>query len=162
MSLTTKQQAICALILVAVSFATGRWLAPQKLSVTHAETKANTNSTDQKVDQNTDTHKEVVVTETTKPDGTKQVVTDTINDVRVDKSTDTSKVNSVTTAKTDSFAETKSKSRLNLGLLVGTQITKPDGLVYGGYVNRDMIGPIQMGLFGFTDGRAGVSIGLTF
>lgn len=54
-------------------------------------------------------------------------------------------------------------SKLNLSVLAANDfsqsIVKP---VYGLSISKELIGPITLGLFGFTDRRMGISIGVNF
>jgi len=50
--------------------------------------------------------------------------------------------------------------KVRVGLIVSTQLVGVPGLIYGGSVQRKLIGPLNMGVFGLTNATFGVIIGL--
>lgn len=137
-------------VLLAVSFAVGRYTVPKSVTTEVKQTvveKENKN-----INQKVDTTK----TETDKPDGTKTIVT--ISHVNTtDKST------TKNAEKTDSKTVTVSQSNhLIIEGLVGLDVTNSTGLIYGAQISNNLIGPVRIGIFGFTDGKFGVSLGLQF
>lgn len=84
-----------------------------------------------------------VVTVVKSPDGTvKKVITDK------------SKINTGVHEKVNI-----GRPRYGLSVLVGTDFSNP---VYGLHVNKELLGPITVGVFGLTNKTLGVSIGLNF
>lgn len=139
--MTTKNILILSLILAALFFAMGRYSVSQT-------------NTDKKTDEikDTNTHKQETITEVKKPDGTVTTVTQ-INVTRE------------TTDKKDSEVITKVAlhPKLNISGLVAASVHSPLSLpLYGVSVNKEVLGPITMGLFGLTNGALGISIGMDF
>lgn len=160
----TKTKIIISVVAIAVSFATGRYTVP-------LSTKSETKTSDTKVVDtnkvvNTDSsdHKKTVTQEVDKPDGTRTVTTVVTDDRSKDTKID-DKSTSVDTKLSDTTKEvTRSGSRINISALAGSKITfssipKPD---YGAMVSKDVIGPINVGIFGFSSGFCGLSVGLSF
>jgi hypothetical protein len=55
------------------------------------------------------------------------------------------------------------KSTLNVYAMGGLDVTSPqNGFIVGAHVSKQLIGPVSIGLFGFTNKTAGVSIGMSF
>lgn len=87
----------------------------------------------------------VTVIRTIKPDGTiteEKVITDKSKIVTEDKT----KLNTA-------------RSKVNISALVGTDFSKP---VYGLHANKELLGPISVGVFGLTNKTVGLSVGLNF
>lgn len=153
--MTTKQIIIIAAISLVTAFAVGRWSAPDKIKIQTVEVEKKTE--DKKVD--VDDHKLTTVTEVDKPDGTKTKTT-VISDVKDTQVAD-KKVDDLT--KTESKEIDKSSSKLTVSMLAGINVTNPTGApIYGASISKPILGPITVGLFGFQNGMAGASIGLTF
>lgn len=137
-------------ILMLSAFAVGRYITPKNTTdTTHAiET----------IKEQEDIHKnqDITKTETVTPDGKKVIVT------RIQTITDTiTKIKEV--EKKDESKSTKQIGNiLIVDLLSSLDTTKPFSLVYGAAVSNNLIGPVRIGAFGFTDGRVGVSLGLQF
>lgn len=158
MELTNRDVAIYAGAALVLAFAAGRWTGPVTVK-TEIKTVEVEKKTDDK-QTNTDDHKKATIVETTKPDGTKTKTT-TITDDRDSKTDDESTDNLNKT--TDQTKEiTKSKSPLSISLLAAANITAPGTPIYGLAIQRPILGPITLGIFGLSDKTAGVSIGLTF
>jgi hypothetical protein len=161
--MTNKQLTTIAAVAVVVSFAFGRYSVPTSVKTTsqtvNSDTKTNQNSTD----DNTDTHNSTTTTDTTTPDGTKTHTVTQSQDVDHDKKKDTSTTDTQLQSRTDTKEVVRSGSRttisgLAMGKLSFSSIT-PD---YGVMVTKDILGPINAGLFGYKSGNVGISIGLTF
>jgi hypothetical protein len=156
--MTNKTRIIVEIIIMAVAFSTGRWLAPEKIK-TEIKTVEVEKKTDDKQEDKQD-HKKVTIIETTKPDGTKTKTT-TITDDRDDKSDDKSTDNTTTT--TDKTKEvTRGSSPLTISFMAGMGIPAPATPIYGLSITRPVLGPVTLGLFGMTNRTGGVSVGLTF
>jgi len=95
---------------------------------------------------------------------TKEVEHKKIIVVKEPSGKETTTITDDTTTSTDATSATISKpiilKRLNISGLVGTSFKefKP---VYGLVITKDIIGPISVGVFGFSD-RAGISVGVSF
>ena len=87
----------------------------------------------------------------TKPDGT---ITETT----------TTKTESETVTNTNNKTETivqGKKSSLNLSALAGINVTNPSGgIIFGGHISKQILGPISIGVFGLSNGTAGLSVGI--
>lgn len=142
-------------ILTALGYAFGHYSAPEKVRV---ETKTVTVEVEKKV-ENTDKKENIKTTEVVKPDGTKTTTTTIIADTKIKSQTDTD-----TNTKVDNKQTTqKSSSSLIVEGMVSANINNvSNNLVYGAHISNNLIGPVRTGLFGFTDGKVGVSLGIQF
>lgn len=146
----TRNQYIILAVLLVTSFAFGRYATPEKVKV---ETKTVTVEVEKKVEV---AHVITKIVEVKKPDGTSTTETTTVTDTN----TNTSSTNNTNI---DSIKETiKSSSVLNISGLASIDALNPTSITYGVSINKQLIGPITFGLFGFTDKKVGVSIGLNF
>ena len=145
---------ISGLLILLATFAAGRLTAPEKIKT---ETKTVTVEVEKKV-QDTNQKKNTKTTEIVNKDGSKVITTTTTVD------TDTKvKTNIDQTTKSDTIkSEQKSSSSLIIEGLVSTNINNSTGLTYGAGVSNNLIGPVRIGGFGFTDGKVGVSLGIQF
>ncbi len=159
----TKYKAMGFVGVVLVSAAVGRYTAPEKVKI---ETKTVEVIKEVKVTDETKTKNRDRITTgvtDTKPDGEK-IETITV----IEKDADSTKTDVTTTRddskSTDQIKEvTKSTGRLNLSVLAGVNVTNPgNGMLYGGNISRDILGPISLGAWGLTNGIGGVSVGITF
>ena len=143
--MSTRNKLILGGAVILVSFAFGRFSAPTKVV-----TQIKTVEVEKKV-SDTEDHKKVVIVQ--QPDGTK---TTTVTD---DKSTKQKEDTQVAQESTKTV--TRDSGRTSISALAGLQIT--GGVpVYGASLTRNVLGPITLGGFGFTNGLVGVSIGLSF
>jgi|SRR5579859_3671679 len=164
--LNTKQKAILSIIVIAIAFALGRYTVPVKI-----KTEIKTiyiEKTDTKVSTSTEKKKKkkVTIVEDDSPNGTKHKVTTITDDTDSDHKSDTSTVTAVQQT-TDATKEVKKDSgHLNLSLLTGASVLgQPginSGIIYGGHITRDIFGPLNIGVWGLSNGTAGLSIGLRF
>lgn len=148
---------------MAATFAAGRWSAPEKIKtetkIVEVEKKVSVSDKDKKEKR----HKKTEKKEVTKPDGTKEVITIITDDKTSEQSYKETQVSSNEKTTDEKKEVTKSSSRTHLSALAGIDVTKPSkGLTYGLHVSREILGPISIGIFGFTNGTAGCSIGLSF
>ena len=149
----TKWLVIGVVVLLG-AFAAGRWSAPEKVKIQTVTVEKKTD--DKKSD--TEDHKKITVTETTKPDGTKTkttVITDDRNTKTEDKSTDD-------TTKTMTKEVDKSTSKVTISMLAAENLSSPSIPIYGVAITKPILGPLTVGIFGFQNSMAGVSVGLTF
>lgn len=151
----TKQKATIALIAIVAAFAFGRFSAPEKIKI---ETKIV--EVERKTSESeTDRHKESTTTEVTRPDGTKEKTTTTTEDTnRKSASTDDTNKNTEITKEV-----TKSGSPVTIQALAAVNVTSLAAPIdYGMSISRPLLGPITVGIFGFSSGKVGFGIGLTF
>lgn len=170
--MTTKTKVILAIVAVnalATAFAFGRYTAPEKI-VKEVETKVVEVIKEVKVESGkTDTSRnkrvEKVVTETVYPDGRKVTETRTIETTETERKTE----KEVTEGK-ETERETESKSTetikyarnaWTLSVLGGVDRNQV-GLIYGAHAQKEILGPINGGLWGLSSGVFGVSLGLQF
>lgn len=159
----TKYKVIIVVVVILTSFAVGRYTVPTKIKI---ETKIVEVIKEVKVKDTSETKKkDKIYTKIvdTKPDGSKTETTVIAEkDASVTK-TDT-KVDLDDNKTADKIKEVvKDSGHLNLSFLAGVDVAHPgNGLLYGGHIIRDIIGPINIGIWGLTNGTAGCSIGLTF
>ena len=156
----TKYKIMIGAGVVLVSVAVGRFTAPVKTKIeiktveVIKEVKVETKDTKKKDD------KTYTKTETIKPDGTKTSVTTIVDKDTTDTRIDT-KTNATTTVSQDSTKETTSRGgRLNLSLLGGMTSITNSTPIWGAHVSKEVLGPMTLGIFGFTNGSGGVSIGI--
>lgn len=168
--LTTSKKAVIIVVYTIICIAIGRYSAAtlEKTTKETTKTEVKTETKDEKKDVKTKKDKKLkkVKIEKTNPDGSKETtITTTIDtsDKSVTKKDDK-------TTKTDDNKETsketkvveRNSSKLNLGFLVGDDILNPTiGPSYGGYVNKEVLGPITIGAFGLSSGTCGLSLGLS-
>jgi hypothetical protein len=156
----TKYKVIIAVVALAVSFAAGRFLAPIK-TITVVKTVTVDNKTNQEA-VNEAQHTKTTTTETDKPDGTKTITSVTTNDTNTqtnDKSTDSS-----TTNTTSSKTVERSTARLTISALAGIPISFGSSVtpIYGAQVQKDIIGPINLGVWYLSNNTGGLSVGVSF
>lgn len=145
--------------LFAIGVAVGRYTLPAKV-VTKEIVKVEIREVEKKV-TNKHTDKVIVIVETKKPDGTvvteKRIVDKSVIDTITDKTKDT---------KSESNKETTKeyvKNQYSVRALVAKDFSNATSpLVYGAAFDRKFFGPITVGVFGFTSGLGGVSVGLNF
>lgn len=161
---------LVAVVVFMAGLACGRYTTPTKVV-----TKTETVTVEKEVVKNkevtskdTNKNRELVITETTKPDGTKVVEKHYIN--RDEIKEDTTKTNTVTdTKKSDSKSESivsNEKNDWNLSALVTNSHTEDDfmkgSVSYGVHIQRRIIGPFSIGAFGISNKTYGLSIGASF
>lgn len=156
----TKYIIAISIAALAISFATGRWLAPVKTvtitKVVTVESKKDDKTT------NEEEHTKTTTTEKVNPDGSKTVTTVTTTDKgskSVDKSSDNTESNSESSKTVE-----KSKSRLLvLGMAgVPVQFGTQTKLIYGGQVYKEILGPIGLGVWYLSNNTGGLSVGISF
>lgn len=162
--MTNKQKIIGAVCVLALTFAMGRYSVPTSVKEETKTAETDKKSENKNTDTDKDEHTKTIIVESVKPDGTKEKTT-TITD---DKVQDT-KVSDITVAdaiKTNDQVKevTRGNSRLTISALAGAKVSFSDPIVpaYGAMISKDLIGPINVGVFGFSNGFGGVSLGLTF
>jgi len=143
--MTTRNKIILSVVLLAISFVSGRFLTPEK-----TKTEVKTVTVEKVVTQVV--HQKIYIKEN--PDGSKEttVVTDTNTDSKTNsKSNDETKESTI------------SKDRINISVLAGSNF--PINLstpIYGISANKNILGPITGGVWALSDKTAGISIGLNF
>ena len=168
--MTTKTKIGIAIGYTLVCVAVGRWAGPTKtVTVTQTVTveakkdsKVNDDETKKKTNQKTTTTTDHVE----KPDGTKETKTTIVTE---DEETTDSKKKDIDNSSDDTKTDSKTSktvdrggSKVNLSLLAGIDVKNPSGgFNYGGSLTKEVLGPFTLGLFVFTNGNAGVSVGIS-
>lgn len=172
MELNFKYVIVGALVIAAVGFGSGRLSAPEKVKIqiqtVEVEKKTDKKQEDTAINNKKDRKYLKTTTETVAPDGTKTVTSTTKldtfdHDTSDSKSTDVA-IDQEAKESTQSKEVTYKKSPLNLGLMVGPDLShgfNSSTMLYGGYINKALIGPITTGIFGFSNGTVGFSLGLS-
>lgn len=164
-------RAIAIGVAVLTAFAFGRFSAPEKVKI---ETKTVTVETQKK--ETLDATKQVddknrrVETETTelvRPDGSKETRTKTVETTQDQSTRETEHADSETresTRATEVSKEITSKTgRISIVVLGGFKLNDlTSGPRLGGYVGRNLLGPITVGVWGMNDLSGGIALGLSF
>lgn len=158
-----KLKIIGLTVVVAGSFALGRYTVPTKTVTETKIVEVEKKVTDEKIDKKENTHKETVQTETQNKDGSKVITTTTTEDTNANTNQEIVE-NDQKTNKTDSTTITTTDgTRINLSLLGGVSVLHPEqGFIIGGSVSTKLIGPTNIGLWGLSNATGGVSVGVTF
>lgn len=161
--MTNKQLAITAAALVMVSFAFGRYSVPASVKTTDKIIQSDTKTDTKSTDVATDTSSKTTTTDITAPDGTKTHTIIQEQDVNHDNKTSQVDIDSRRQTETKTSEITRSGARTNVAALGMAKASfsslTPD---YGVLVSRDVLGPINVGAFGFKSGNIGIAIGLSF
>lgn len=162
MELTTRRKIIIFLVYTLVAVAVGRYTVTFSSKDSKQDDKKEETHKKEDKDKHDDKIIKRKVVEETKPDGTKIKTTDTIV---TDKKNETDHTN--TDSKTDDKSketktETANSGKFNISVLGGVNVTNPVKPIFGAHVSRDIIGPVNVGLFGLSDGVVGASVGVTF
>lgn len=160
----TKYKVIIGVVALVVAFAFGRYSAPESVHEVKETTETATKEKNKEKATEKHTHDASKVTVITKPDGTKEVTHEFTHDE--DTSRKSSSNTSETVAKTDKEEKdiTYKGSKLTLSALAGAKVNFSEPLTpaYGGMIQKEVLGPISVGAFGFSNGMAGVSVGVSF
>lgn len=173
MEITNKKLVAGVATVLIIGFAFGRWSAPEKIKIEKEQVQIDmkTKDTENKSITNTDRDKKLktIITETTKPDGTKTKTTEITEDTTTKRNTKTDDKQQETDTKINLTKESKEvdykKPSLVLRGLVGVDAghlstnTQP---IYGGAVDKNVFGPIGVGAWGLSNGTCGLSLGITF
>lgn len=148
-----SKKILLGLLALVIAFAVGRFSANTAPSVTEQQTT--TNNDIKQVDK--DTHKETTITKTRNPTGDEKTVT-TITE---DTTTKVKDVDTATTTESKVIVPSK-RNTLTVSALVGMDTTRSFLPTYGLQVSKEVLGPISIGAFGFSNGLFGLSVGLSF
>lgn len=143
MFLSKNWEAMCGIIIIVIAFYVGKHYSPTKV-----ETKVIT----VEVEKAKIVEKKVIV-EKVNPDGSKTTVT----------TIDTNTEKQTTTASNNTVTKENKKQPLSVYAMGGLDVTNPSGgFIVGAHVSKQLLGPLSFGLFGLTNGTAGISLGLSF
>lgn len=147
----TKRKIIGLVLFGATAFAFGRYMTPEKIVEVERKDKITQKDTDKNTTKNT-TQEEV-----RKPDGTVTIITKT------EETTNTSRSTNIKEHEEKEKTTDYGRNRVTLLATAGIDVTNlSGGYVYGGSVSKPMLGPIVLGVWGMSNGLAGVSAGLQF
>lgn len=145
----TKTKLTAVALLTLISFAAGRYTGQSET------VKTDTKLTDD-YSKAVSTHEQQVTQTTKEKDGT------VITIVTTTKDTNTSNTDDKTSDVSKSVQIIASKAIVHLDLLAGLQTTLSRKPIYGASINKEILGPVSVGVFGLTNGTIGASIGITF
>lgn len=156
-----------------VGYAFGRYTTPTKVEIKKeivtVEKKVLDTEELKRIELERNKKLRTVITEITRPDGTKEKTTRQIEVTSTTKNTDTQNKTHEETDKETRQTETKlvenNHSSLTISALAGLDVLNlgsPQKLIYGGHIQRSLLGPIGIGAFGMTNGVCGMSLGLSF
>ena len=153
-NIPTKYKIIVGLCSVVVSFGLGRYSVAIQPTI---KTEIQEAKKEDKKDD-TDTHVRTVTVIVKAKDGS-QKTTITQDTVKDEKEVDlTQAVKDIQQTVTPPV-----RSKINVSLLAAFDVTgQKDGLAYGASINKEIAGPITVGVFGLDNGIGGISIGINF
>lgn len=146
--MTTKVKAVSVIVLLATSFAFGRYSIQQVSVSTNGTIKVNK---DTKIDK--DTHKVTIITKD--PTGKEVTI------ITEDSKTTTDKIEKSIADKNQTVTPQK-RSTLNISALASMNFLNGFVPVYGASVSKEILGPITVGVFALTNSTFGISLGLNF
>lgn len=171
MSPNKKLAAGLALALL-VGYAFGRWATPTKIEikkeVVTVEKKVVDTEELKRIELERNKKLRTIIVEITRPDGTKEKTTRHVESTTTNKTTDSDKKTREETEKETRVTESKlieNKSSVTISALAGLDVLNlgiPLKPVYGGHVQKNVLGPIGLGVFGLSNGTCGMSLGLSF
>ncbi len=144
-----------------LAFAGGRYLTPTKVKVEKQIVEVEKKVKDTESEKNH--HKETTVVEITRPDGTKETTTKTVEDSQANRKT--SEKDDTSRKETDTKETTYATQKIHVMGMAGTLIPtdlKQLAPIYGLSISKDFIGPLNIGAFGFTNHVFGLSVGISF
>lgn len=152
--MSTKSKVILAIIVLVVAFAFGRYSVPEKIV-----TVTKTIEVEKKV-VDTEKDKKIVKVIIEHPDGTKETREEIVENEKTHSTED-----SITKSK-NTTEITKGGSKINVSILAGSNLSSLNlnsiPITYGASVNKEILGPITVGIFGLSNGNLGISAGLNF
>jgi hypothetical protein len=163
--MTTKTKIIISVVLLASSFAAGRFTLPAK--VLEKEVVKTVEKVVEKkiyVKDTTKKNNKVTITFTTiKPDGTKTIEKKVFdkNEIELTQREDTSIKDDKAVDKDKEKTVINDKDSFVISAGAKININNPN-LSYGILVDKRAIGPFHLGAFGFTDTSFGMTVGIGF
>lgn len=169
----SKKIAIALAIALLVGYAFGRYTTPTKVEikkeVVTVEKKVLDTEEMKRIELERNKKLRTITTEITRPDGTKEKTTRTVQVTSTNKTTDketkTHEETEKETKQTESKLVENNRSGLTISAMAGldvTNLSSPQKPVYGGHIQKSLLGPIGIGAFGLTNGTCGMSVGLSF
>lgn len=140
--LSKNWDAIAGFLMLIGCFYWGRYTAPTKIEIQTKTIEV------EKVQQ----HQDTVIVEKVHKDGSKETTTRIVTDT-----------NKNTTKASEQNKIVEKKSSLNIYALGGIDVSNPaNGFTIGAHISKQLLGPISLGVFGFTNKTAGISVGFNF
>lgn len=158
-------------LLVGYSF--GRWATPTKVEIQKeivtVEKKVVDTEELKRIELDRNKKLRTIITEITRPDGTKEKTTRHVETTTTNKKTDIDKKTKEETTKEVTQIEKSitenDRASVTISALAGVDVLNLDmsalKFVYGGHIQKSIIGPVQLGVFGLTNGTCGLSLGLS-
>lgn len=161
--MSTKLKVTIVIVTVLSSYALGRYTAPVKIQTETKIVEVEKKVQDVKQDVSKDTHKKTTVVVERDPSGASKTTTTIDEDTDYDKKTKSDTINNTSKLSDTKKIVEKEKGHTTIMALSGININSSQkDLAYGLGVNRTILGPIAIGVFGMTNGIAGCSVGLEF
>jgi PKD repeat protein len=157
----TKIKIAVVVVYTATAVAIGRYTVPEKVKIETKIVEVEKKSTASDVDSKKDTHKQVTVTKTFKPDGEKTITVVTTNDTTSDQNVAKKDIVDIDKTNDQSKEITHPSDKVTVSALAGFDLSSFK-MIYGASVTKPIVGPLTVGLFVLSNPAAGVSIGLTF
>lgn len=156
--MTNRQILIITAVALVSGVAIGRFLTPTKVETRTILQESKLDTKDSDLERNR--HKETVVKETVRPDGTKKTTSRTVED----SNTKQKKAETSVAVKTEEKSKVveNDSSRVTVMGLAAIDVRNPGKIDYGLMVCRPILGPFTLGAFGYKSGTVGVSFGLQF
>jgi len=152
--MNTKYIAIAAVVL-ATTFAVGRFSVSKKIEIKEVEKIVY----QEKIVKDKEIARHKTSTTTKSPDGTE--TTTTTEDTKLDTHSDTQTDIAKDTEK--SRIETPMNIGMRFDVLAGLDVTNPaGGYLFGVHVSKQLIGPINFGIWALTNKTVGISAGLQY
>lgn len=161
--MSNKTKIILAVTAMLTAFAFGRFSAPEKIKIQTkiAETEKKVDTV--KTDTDRDKHKETVTVVVAKPDGTTTTTTTAVEDDKTTRKTDSKDTDQTALTETQTKEITKGGSPTTIAAVIAIPLSlNASTPAYGLSVYKGVLGPIGIGVGGFTNGTVNASVGLTF
>lgn len=151
--MTLQSKVLLAALALTVAFAFGRYSAPTKPNIT--QTKAVVATTQMVADK--DTHKQTQIIVVRQPSGAETTTTtikeDTVSVVDTNKQVE---------SQTKTIVTQPVRSTVNISAMFGVDVRHPNAMIYGAQVSKQLLGPVQIGVYGMSNSVVGFTIGLNF
>lgn len=158
-----KYKILGAIALLLGSFALGRYTVPVKVKIETKIVEVEKKVVDKQQDVSKDTHKTVTIVETKLPTGETKTVTTIAEDTNSDKKTNTSELDLSLKQEENKKEVIKDSGRTSIFMMSGVDYKNTlNGVIFGLGVNKSVLGPLTIGVWGMTNNTAGCSIGLEF
>lgn len=159
--MTTKTKIIIAASALIGAFATGRWMAPEKVKIEKQIVEVEKKSSDKDAEKST--KKTTTTTKVTRPDGSVEETTTVVEETN--RKSSKSETSESGKSDTETTEITRGSSKVSVLALGGVKLSgdvSNQVPVYGLSVSKPILGPITVGVWGLSNSIIGASIGLTF